>query len=373
MNPSRALLISLFDAAIQAVSGERTVSKTLAAIPGFKPDKIIAVGKAASQMAAGALHEAGSIDTLIVTKYQHCDLTFAAPHITVHESAHPIPDENSLKAGRVMVDWVDSMRSGERLLFLVSGGASAVAEVLPDGVSLEQWQQMTAQMIASGKTIAQINQKRKQLSLIKDGKLLQRFKGREVLVLVISDVEGDDISTIGSGIGDSRRCCAVSQTHLIATNKIARDAVVQAACRAGVNVQLNFESLYDDVFRLAVKIGELVKEAQPGLYIFGGEPTIELPENPGDGGRNQSLALALAEAIAGRVGITILIAGTDGSDGPTDAAGAIVDGSSFADPHPAQLALNRADAGSYLRQCGDIFVTGPTGTNVMDLVLILVK
>jgi len=120
-------------------------------------------------------------------------------------------------------------------------------------------------------------------------------------------------------------------------------------------------------------MGALLRQANEGVYIWGGEPTITLPARPGNGGRNQSLGLALAKEIAGTDKITILVAGTDGSDGPTQAAGAIVDGSTFRHADEAQRALDAANAGDYLEEVGALFVTGPTGTNVMDLVIAIVE
>ncbi|NQZ10578.1 MAG: DUF4147 domain-containing protein [Algicola sp.] len=383
MNTAKAQLISLFDAAIKAVSGKQAVINALQPMSDFKPNQIVAVGKAASDMALGALQVVGPVKTLVVTKYHHGAAELVLPYVTTLEAAHPIPDQNSLLAGQKLLETVNGLAKNDCLLLLVSGGASAVVECLPEDVSLEQWQTLTKDMIASGKTIAQINRKRKAVSLIKDGKLLQGFKGRQVLVLLISDVQGDDISTIGSGIGDCKRVNATCETQLVATNQIARQAIVDtvnadSAERVGLEVIVNEESLYDDVYRVSKRIATLLLEGKKGLYIFGGEPTIKLPQNPGNGGRNQSLALALAGEIAGRglivkPQITVLVAGTDGTDGPTNAAGAVVDGLTFNRFNGAQLALEQANAGEYLRQSESIFITGPTGTNVMDLVIGLVE
>jgi glycerate 2-kinase len=366
-------LKAIFNAAIDAVNGKDSVTRAYHRSPFKKPDQIIAVGKAANDMALGALAIFGSVKTLVITKYNHSEQLLKANRaVTVIEAAHPIPDELSLRAGKAMIDVVSQMTQGTRLLLLVSGGASALAECLPQGMSLEQWQLLTDAMISSGQNITQINHKRKQLSLIKDGRLLQHFNGGEVTVLAISDVQGDDISTIGSGIGNINRTKAKAQVKLVATNKIARQAAQEAANRARYEVIVNQETLYKDVFQLSRELGEMLRNAAKGIYIFGGEPTIVLPDNPGNGGRNQSLALALALEIAGLDHITLLVAGTDGTDGPTDAAGAIVNGSTVDDSQKARLALSRADAGTYLRQRGAIYITGPTGTNVMDLVIAVV-
>ena len=119
-------------------------------------------------------------------------------------------------------------------------------------------------------------------------------------------------------------------------------------------------------------IGKYLQQASPGVYIWGGEPTVVLPHSPGRGGRNQSLALALSEYLSGNDSITVLVAGTDGTDGPTEAAGGLIDGNTWGNANAAAAALIAADAGSYLEQQKGLFVTGPTNTNVMDLVIAII-
>ncbi|WP_082866089.1 DUF4147 domain-containing protein [Marinomonas gallaica] len=367
--------VAIFEAAIDAVAGYSATYRAVSGFDGFKPDQIIAVGKAASGMCAGALAASNpECPALLVTKYDHTDQTmWAAPNVTVIESAHPVPDQHSLDAGKEMLATVDAMVPGSKLLLLVSGGTSALSEALPEDVSLEDWQQLTDQMLAAGYNIGQINARRKETSLIKDGKLLLNFKGAEVRVLAISDVEGDSIATIGSGTGDTKRCPTKSSVDLIATNEVARTAAATKAKALGFTVNDNQECLYDDVLVLSERIGQELAKATPGVYIYGGEPTVKLPENPGSGGRNQALALGLAQHIVGRDDILILVAGTDGSDGPTDAAGGIVDGSTAVNVEQVRDALKRADAGTYLREHDGIFITGPTNTNVMDVVIAIVR
>jgi glycerate 2-kinase len=140
----------------------------------------------------------------------------------------------------------------------------------------------------------------------------------------------------------------------------------------GYRVALNEESLYGDVFDLGAEIGAQLRDAGPGVYIWGGEPTVVLPPQPGNGGRNQSLALALAEHLTDKSNITLLVAGTDGTDGPTRAAGGLVDCKTWSDSEAAKDALAHADAGTYLDRHDSLFVTGPTNTNVMDLAIALV-
>ncbi len=367
-------LRKIWDAAIAAVAGRQAVLNALDADSPFLPDLIIAVGKAASGMCSGALERFPGCEALVVTKYEHTDRSLRAQAgVEVIESAHPIPDQHSLDAGRALLARMRSMPEGSRVLMLVSGGASALAEALPEDMTLADLQAMTDDMIATGKTIAQINARRKQTSLIKDGKLIEAFEGEEIRVYAISDVEGDSIETIGSGIGDC--CCAEAKasSKIIASNQIARQRAVHQAEQLGLEVHVNEETLYGDVFELAPVIGAGLQQAEPGVYIWGGEPTVVLPENPGRGGRNQSLALALAEYVSGMDNIDLLVAGTDGTDGPTSAAGGIVNGNTWSDPAAARAALQAADAGSYLERHRSLFVTGPTNTNVMDLVIAIVS
>jgi len=367
-------LQSIWDAAIAAVSGQGAVENAIAADPPYQPDLIIAVGKAAVGMCRGALNcQKGSCEAIVVTKHEHADDDIRSlERITVIESGHPIPDQQSLEAGALLLDRVSNMHRDSRLLVLVSGGASALAEALPGGMSLADLQSIADEMISTGKTIGEINSRRKQTSLIKDGKLLQQFPGAEIRVYAISDVEGDSISTIGSGIGDCHRAIARANSSVIASNQIAREKAVGKAISLGYEVKQNEESLYGDVFELAMVIGSELRHASPGVYIRGGEPTVILPGNPGRGGRNQSLALALSEYLSDKDNISLLVAGTDGSDGPTTAAGGLVDCNTFNNADAARKALQDADAGAYLEQQGDLFVTGPTNTNVMDLVIAIV-
>ena len=370
----KSILNSLWQSAIEAVSGYQAVANALKADSTFRPDQIIAVGKAASGLCLGALDNLPPCDALVVTKYGHAGAQLQErERVTILESAHPIPDQKSLAAGHALLERTFTMSPDSRLLMLVSGGASALAEALPASMTLDVLQETTDEMIANGSTIGEINTWRKQHSLIKDGKLIEAFKGAEVRVYAISDVEGDGIDTIGSGLGDCHRATVRARSSVIASNQIARERVEQAALEQGLVVKVNEETLYGSVFELAAAIGETLRNAEPGLYVWGGEPTVVLPAKPGTGGRNQSLALALAEYLAGRDHISLLVAGTDGTDGPTEAAGGLVDGNTWSDPAAARNALQHADAGTYLQQHHALFVTGPTNTNVMDLVIALVE
>lgn len=371
----RDILEEIWWAGVDRVRGYECVDQALNANSGFVPTKIAAVGKAASSMMRAALDRyGGSVSALVVTKYDHSEKELGDfSNLDVIEAAHPVPDENSLRGGEALLDFVKSAGENDALLLLVSGGASSLAECLPAQIDLDQLQSLNEQMLAEGLDIHAINAKRREISLIKGGKLLSYFNGRSVKVLAISDVERDSIDVIGSGIGARPQLdtSGLIDAEIIASNYIARDACEAKAEALDMDVIVNSENLYGDVFEVASSCGETVKRGAPGLYVFGGEPTTILPENPGEGGRNQALAVAMAKEVAGEKNITLLAAGTDGSDGPTGSAGGIVTGNSWADTDGGQVALDMANSGEWLQAAGGLFVTGPTGTNVMDLMLVL--
>ncbi|MEM1351713.1 MAG: DUF4147 domain-containing protein, partial [Pseudomonadota bacterium] len=265
---------------------------------------------------------------------------------------------------------VCGMGHGSHLLMLVSGGASSLAEVPADGLDLDGFRAKTQELLGSGADIHAMNKVRRALSRIKGGRLLAHFPGARITTLALSDVEGGALSVIGSGIGDAPDASTFSFTpRIIASNAIARDSVVAKAENMGLHCRTNSETLYQDITVVGPKIARTLNSGAAGVHLWGGEPTVVLPPEPGQGGRNQALALTIARDIAGREGLTVLVAGTDGTDGPTDAAGAVIDGETW-DPSAA-VALRAADAGAWLDTRGALLRTGPTGTNVMDLVIAL--
>ncbi|WP_299502875.1 DUF4147 domain-containing protein [uncultured Roseobacter sp.] len=366
--PSDDALLPLFEAGVQAARGDTAVSTALRDAPCPVPDQIIAVGKAATAMALAAHARFPDTPLLIVTKYGH---SAGAPDgAEIIEAAHPVLDEMSLKAGARVGAVVRSMAPGSHLLMLVSGGASALVEDPASPLTLTDLTARAEKMLASGADIHAMNAARKDMSRVKGGKLLAAFKGASVTTLAISDVEGDSLNIIGSGIGAAPKPANfVFDPRIVASNAIARSAVARAAAAQGIPVQTNEETLYEDINVVAPRIAEVLTSGAPGLHLFGGEPTVVLPPNPGEGGRNQALALLIAREIAGAQGLRVLVAGTDGTDGPTDAAGAIVDGALW--ESSGQGALERADAGTWLGARNALLKTGPTGTNVMDLVIAL--
>ena len=360
------LLRQIWWAGVNAVRGDIAVARSLADHPIPRPDLILAVGKAAVAMARPAVERFGPVPTLAVTKHGHSQpgLPFE-----VLESAHPVPDASSIAAGARLMAEVAKAPPGSHLLLLVSGGASALAEAPGPGVTLADITALNRDLLASGQDIATMNAIRTRLSMIKGGGLLRHFKGHRVTVLAVSDTRGDSIETIGSGIG---LCVArpglIHEARIVASNTVARSAAAAKVAELGLRVLGDTESLYDDVAAVAVLMTGMLPPT-PGVVIWGGEPTVVLPPHPGQGGRNQALSLSMARAIHGSADLSVLVAGTDGSDGPTTAAGGLVDGRTWTDA--AAGFLLAADSGSFLARRGALFTTGPTGTNVMDLAIAL--
>lgn len=381
---SRKMLEAIWQSGVVRVGGYEAVQNAISTTSDFAPTHIVAVGKAASTMARAALDGFDkSLPTLIVTKYDHGEAELSTyENVRLIESAHPVPDENCIKAGEALIEFVSALGRDAKLLMLASGGASSLAENLTSPNTLEDLKALNKSMLASGMDIHAMNAERKKISQIKDGKLLALFKGKALRSFLISDVEGDEIDAIGSGIGavtKNTHCENVQQT-IIASNEIARAGCAKSALTHGLEVIVNQETLYGDVFDIAKQCASKITYGPMGLYIFGGEPVILLPETPGEGGRNQALAVAIAREISDMDNVEVLVAGTDGSDGPTGSAGGYVTSESWNENAGGAAALDAADSGSWLRtikctstdeQYGGLYVTGPTGTNVMDIMLAL--
>lgn len=363
---ARDTALALWQAGVDAVDGYTATETALEDIAA--PDRILAVGKAAGAMARAALARFPGVPTLVVTKDGHGD---GLPEgVELIEAAHPVPDARSLRGGRALREAMEAMAPDTDLLLLVSGGASALAEDPVEGKTLEDLAALNRRLLAQGLDIAAMNAERRKLSRIKGGGLLSHFRGARVRVLAISDVPGDDLAVIGSGIGAAPPAPAFDYSaEIVASNAIARAAAAAEARARGIDVLAEEEALHDDLEVLAARIGARIRAMGAGAMILGGEPTVVLPENPGRGGRNQALALALAREIAEAEGITLVVGGTDGTDGPTEAAGGIVDGTTWGPG--AEAALTAADSGCYLEAHDALLTTGPTGTNVMDLLIAL--
>ncbi len=409
MNGPRESLRRVYAAGVRRVRGFDAVCDYLdahpAAHPSSHPLHLVAIGKAASAMTLGALAACGGriADGLVITKHGHLDHALARHRrIACVESDHPVPGDNTLRAGERLLAYLDEHADGDaHFLFLLSGGASSLVEVPPPGVGLDDLRSLTGQLLASGFDINRMNRVRRALSGIKGGRLAAHLKRCPTLSLLISDVPGDDPGVIGSGLltpvresvdadeypGAVRELLARAElvpvpdaaefnaieAHIVACLDDAKDACVSAASSMDCKVIAASKFIEGDVAEVATRLCGQLRNSNGEVLIWGGEPTVKLPAEPGRGGRNQQLALAVALQIKGEPGLYFLSAGTDGTDGPTDDAGALVDGASVklgeAQGFDAKDCLRRADAGAFLEASGDLITTGPTGTNVMDLMI----
>ena len=399
-------LIQIFNSGINRVSGRAAVIADLQAHPiADKELHLLAIGKAASDMTSGALSILGDRikDGLLITKRGHISAELKENNvIELIESDHPIPTEASLQAGQRLLAYLEQRAiAGASFLFLLSGGASSLVEVLPSGMSLEDLKDMTQLLLAKGLDIGQMNTLRQAVSTIKGGRLATKLNGCETLNLMISDVPGDDPAVIGSGLlNSSTRRLNIDDyppeikqrlhnialvpapdndafrqinTRIVARLEDAKVACADKAIALGYDTRVIAEFVEGDVVEVADRLYHSLSTAKQQLLVWGGEPAMNLPSSPGRGGRNQHLALLLAERIAHREGVYFLIAGTDGSDGPTTDAGALVDGKTISRGVSMGLdvkhSLATADSGNFLAQSKDLISTGPTGTNVMDLMI----
>ncbi len=328
-------------------------------------------------MALGAYDVLGSSieQMLVVTKDGHvAPQLLALTNIEIHESAHPVPDERSLAAGQSLLSWLSRLPPAVEPLFLISGGASSLIEVLEEGVTFEQLGRLNAEGLASGISIAELNSRRSRLSRIKGGGVARMLGDRPARALFISDVPGDDPAVIGSGIlGPAGPNPDRIERTVVASLDHAIDSVCKAAEKWGLDVRRPAGRFDDDAVRLAVRFTHELHLNSAQVCVWGGESTVQLPSKPGRGGRNQHLALAAARLLAGQPQMMLLAAGTDGTDGVMDDAGALVDSETCARLSLAELdaddCIRRADSGTALAATGDLIHTGPTGTNVGDLVI----
>ena len=375
-DPRRTWLLELLQTGLARVHGRHCVATALAGRALPAPVWVAAVGKAATAMAFGA-HEAfgHAIERTLIITCEREDLAgFPAggtPEVWL--GSHPLPDERSLAAGARLLGWVDELPLGVWPLFLVSGGASSLVEVPAEGATLEDLAALTRLSFSSGMAIGELNARRAALSRIKGGRLAARLSGRAALALFVSDVPQDDPRVIGSGLMGPAACGDSVERQVVASVDHAGAAVAARAVQFGLTARASRERFADSAERLAARFAHELHLGETQLRVWGGESTVQLPLRPGRGGRNQHLALAAARLIAGHGELLLLAAGTDGSDGVTEDAGALVDADTCARITLAELdpddCLARADSAPALAASGDLLHTGPTGTNVGDLVI----
>ncbi len=408
-NPMRRDAGEIIRRAIAAVLPDEAVRRALKGrvFPGRVI--LIAVGKAAWQMARAARECLGDIfeDGIIITKYGH--VTGEISGIRCFEAGHPVPDENSFRATREVLTLVSDLKEEDTVLFLLSGGGSALFE--EPLVSGEELRDITNQLLASGADIVEMNTVRKRLSAVKGGRFASACAPAHVLSVILSDVLGDPPDMIASGPAaldrsTSAQALAVAEKYSLRLSPRARSLLnrdtprelpnseicvvgsVRALCAAAADAcaALGYEPeiLTDGLCCEAREAGRSLsavarKHAGDGrnlAFIAGGETVVRLT-GTGRGGRNQELALSAAPGIADLDNVLIFSVGSDGTDGPTDAAGGMVDGQTASRLAQQGVDIERvlADNDSYhaLERAGGLIITGPTGTNVNDVAVLLIR
>lgn len=432
MTSRRGELEALFHAALRAVDPAEALRRAVAregthlrvagvALPEHARCVVLAMGKAAAPMAAAFEHEAGPLVSrgLAITNDGHGR---PLARLALREAGHPLPDARSEAAGAEALALAGSASEDETLVVLLSGGASALTSCPQPGLRLEELRETTDLLLRAGASIGELNCLRKHLTRVAGGRLAAASRAREIVVLALSDVVGDDWGTLGSGPcapdptryadalavlrrrGLLARVPAAVRGHLeagaaglrpespkpgdpalarvrsvlVASNRDALDAACRAARARGLAAHLLTDRLAGEARVVGRRLAALARALRPGpprLLVAGGETTVTV-RGRGRGGRAQELALAAALELEGDRRVALLVAGTDGSDGPTPAAGAYADGGTVARGAAAGadacVGLAENDAHGFFTREGGCFVTGPTGTNVMDLVLVRV-
>jgi len=392
---------------------------------------VISFGKAAFEMVRAVSDFAGDILTsgIIITKYGHLRDETLASSIRCFEAAHPVPDEYGLAATEKVIDALREADEKTLVVCLISGGGSALLAAPLDRITLREKQQLTQELLKAGADIQELNTVRKHISRVKGGRLAEMAYPAGVLSLILSDVIGDRLDVIASGPTSPdqttyRDALDVIQRYklrekipsiitkileegvrleipetpkagniifnkvenvIIGSNIKAIGIAAAEAERAGYQATILSTELQGEASEVAKWLALKAQEVQrsvsrsPGkkiCLIAGGETTVTV-RGGGLGGRNMELALSFAIAIKGVQGVTLLSAGTDGTDGPTDAAGAIVDGMTVENAAKAGIMADRYlqnnDSYTFFKAIDGLFITGPTGTNVMDIQIILIE
>ena len=392
--------------AISAVLPDEAVRRALEDFhPGSGRLLLVAAGKAAWQMARSALETLNHVDGgILVTKYGH--VKGELPGVTCYEAGHPIPDENGFTAARAALALTEGLQPQDTVLFLLSGGGSALFE--QPLISGEELQAITSQLLASGADIIEMNTVRKRLSAVKGGRFAQHCAPARVFQVVLSDVLGDPLDMIASGpacadSSTSSDAQAVIKKYHLTLSETASDFIkqetpknlnnvttritgsVRELCAAAAQTcrRLGYEPLLltdhldceaSEAGRFLADIARTHAGTGRQAFLAGGETVVHVTGH-GLGGRNQELALAAAPGIAGQ-NIAVFSFGSDGTDGPTDAAGGYVDGDTLAalkkKGHAVPNVLAANDAYHALQDVDGLLITGPTGTNVNDIAVVLI-
>jgi hydroxypyruvate reductase len=417
--------LACLDAAVRAVEPRSLTRDHLESRSDLAaPTRIhlVAVGKAAAAMTAGARDALGECLAGGVVIVPAGGEEQVPAGFDVHGGGHPIPDEQGVEGARAIRRLASGLRADDLLLCLISGGGSALMTSPPDRVSLAEMQSVTARLLKAGATIGDLNCARKHLDELKGGRLARAAAPARVLALVLSDVVGDPLEVIASGpvspdpttledaaavlrrfgvweaVPESVRehlrtgdespkpgdpCFERVEARVIGNNRLAAAAALAEAERRGYRPLLLTTSLTGEareVGGVLAAIGAEVRRSghpvqAPACLVAAGETTVTV-QGRGRGGRNQEVALGAAGVFDGLAGVLVAAMGTDGVDGPTDAAGAVADGYTVRRAAGLGLDPRRAladnDAYPFFQALDDLVVTGPTGTNVMDLTLVMV-
>ncbi|RLP26698.1 glycerate kinase [Mesorhizobium sp. YM1C-6-2] len=415
----KAFLTAIFEAAVAAADPERTIRAHLPAKPKGRTI-VIGAGKGSAQMAA-AFEKAwdGPIEGLVVTRYGYAA---RCERIEIIEAAHPVPDEAGLIASKRLLEKVSGLTADDLVVALVSGGGSALLPSPAPGLTLADEIAVNEALLASGAPIAAMNTIRKHVSTIKGGRLAAAAHPAKVVSLVVSDIPGDDPALVASGPtipGEGSRAEALdfvkayamklpdavtahlnapeadapeiddprfagNEVHLIASAAVSLDAAAAEARRQGIEAVILSDSIEGEAREVGSVHAALARQVgsrnrpfrKPVLILSGGETTVTLRAK-GKGGRNTEFLLAFAIGINGFDGIHALAADTDGIDGSENNAGAFADGSTVARMRAvgvdAKSMLAGNNAWTAFHVVGDLFVPGPTGTNVNDLRAILIR
>jgi glycerate 2-kinase len=406
---------------VQPASRVITISGDDYTLPEGARVWVMGAGKAAAAMAQELekiLLPHFPLQGAVITKYGHA---LPLQQLSLLEAGHPVPDQNSVAASVKLLAIAAQVQAEDLVIFLLSGGASALLADVPAGSQLPEVQQLFEQLLKSGADIREMNVVRKHLSAIKGGQLAKSIYPATLCTLILSDVVGDDLSVIGSGptvpdpstFADTMAVLrkyhlpekipapllqhiengiagqlpetpkpgdhhfASVHNYLAGTNRIALEAAAGKARELGYHPVLLSDTTTGDAHTVATTLVQTALHYQgplPACLLAGGETTVTITGN-GLGGRNQQLALAAGIALAPYPNITFLSGGTDGSDGPTNAAGAIVHASTMQNAEKMQLDANsflhNNDAWHFFSKAGGLIITGPTQTNVMDLMILL--
>ena len=435
---TRQHAIQIFTAAVTAVQPATLLPRHLSVNDGvlslgeqkiprssFRNLYVVGAGKASAAMAIATEQILGDLitDGLVTTKYGHA---LPCERIQILESAHPVPDENGVRAVEQTMSLLGQATADDLVICLISGGASALWCDVPTGLTLPDVQTTFDRLIKSGAAIDEINTVRKHLSAIKGGQLIQHCGGARVVSFLISDVPADDLGVIASGptvadastfqdahailsrygltpllperirqrldkgltgqIPDTPKPGDTLFTRtintIIGSNQVAVQAAAQHAQSLGYQTQVIPDLITGDAVaeaRQLVSRAVQYQGARPVCIIQGGETTVNVT-GTGKGGRNQHFALAALNELAhlppDHRSLTVLSGGTDGTDGPTNATGALIDSATLAVAHQQQLSINaylaNQDAYHFFNQTNSLLITGPTQTNVMDVMLAIV-